>query len=314
MSLGMQAWEHQLLSLAQEALNSVAPARSISSFDKAQLKQAYAFCRRLTARHSKSFYFASALLPAEKRQAVRALYAFCRISDDIVDQSAHDPGGQLERWRQKILTAKPDGDDPVALAWADTCDQYQIPQRYAEQLIEGVARDLDQVRYDTFADLTTYAYGVASTVGLMSMHIIGFAGAEAISYAVKLGVALQLTNILRDVGEDWRNGRLYLPREELDAFGISDHQIAAGRVTPHWREFMRYQIERNRQLYQEAMPGIALLHPAGRLAITAAARLYQAILEDIERHDYDVFNRRAYISGRSKLSRLPGIWWESKTI
>ena len=312
MRVHTHTWEHQLLSLAYEALHTGSPA-TIAISDKALLSRAYEYSRTLTAKHSRSFYFASSLLPADQRRAVRALYAFCRVSDDIVDKSTGEVKLRLQEWRRQILSDRPDENDLVALAWADARHQFRIPQRYAEQLIDGVARDLDQARYNTFADLTTYAYGVASTVGLMSMHIIGFAGAEAVPYAVKLGVALQLTNILRDVGEDWRAGRLYLPQEELEAFGLSDTTIGLGRADDRWRAFMRFQIERNRRLYDEATPGIALLDPTGRLAIAAAAQLYRAILEDIERNDYDVFNRRAYISRWGKLRRMPAIWWQSKT-
>jgi phytoene synthase len=184
-----------------------------------------------------------------------------------------------------------------------------VPVRYGEQLIDGVARDLTQSRYQTFEELAAYCYAVASTVGLMSMHVIGYAGAHAIPYAIKLGVALQLTNILRDVGEDWQAGRLYLPHEDLAQFGLQEEDIARGEVTDNWRAFMRYQIARNRLLYAEAAPGIALLDRDGRFAIGAAAGLYQGILQDIEAHDYDVFSRRAFVSKWGKLRRLPGIWW-----
>ena len=146
----------------------------------------------------------------------------------------------------------------------------------------------------------------------MSMHIVGFAGPEAIPYAVKLGVALQLTNILRDVQEDWDSGRLYLPQDELVDFGLTEADIAAGQVSDRWRAFIRYQIERNRRIYAEAMPGIALLDPDGRFAIAAAAELYGAILDDIVAHDGDVFSRRAHLDGWSKLRRLPGIWWRAR--
>ena len=205
--------------------------------------------------------------------------------------------------------SQPPPDDLVATAWADTRTCFRIPAHYAEQLVDGVARDLRQTRYATFADLATYAYGVASTVGLMSMHIIGFAGAEAIPYAVKLGVALQLTNILRDVAEDWHAGHVYLPQDELGAYGLAEDDLARGRVDEHWRSFMRYQIARNRRLYAEAWPGIALLNREGRLAVAAAGDLYRAILRDIEVHDYDVFHHRAHVSPWGKLYRLPGIWW-----
>ena len=146
------------------------------------------------------------------------------------------------------------------------------------------------------------------------MYIIGFSGVEAIPFALKLGVALQLTNILRDVGEDWRAGRLYLPQEDLGRFGLSEGDIEAGTVDDRWRAFMRFQIARTRQLYEEAWPGIALLHADGRFAIGAAAELYRAILSDIEANDYDVFSRRAHITAWGKLKRLPAIWWRSKKL
>ena len=183
----------------------------------------------------------------------------------------------------------------------------RIPLRYAEQLLDGVSRDRCQKRYATFEDLATYAYGVASTVGLMSMHVIGFSGQAAIPYAIKLGLALQVTNILRDVGEDWRMGRVYLPQDELAAYGLAETDLERGRVDERWRAFMHFQIERNRLLYAEARPGIRMLDWDGRLAVAAAADLYCAILDDIEEHDYDVFHRRAHLSAAEKLLRLPSI-------
>jgi 15-cis-phytoene synthase len=314
MSLNTHTWESRLLTLAYEALPTATPTSPETTFDKSMRIRAYAYCKALTAKHSRSFYLASFFLPEEKRQAVWALYAFCRISDDIVDEATSDSYKALAAWRRRILSAKAARNDLVALAWVDTKARYQIPHRYAEQLIEGVGRDFHQTRYETFSDLATYAYGVASTVGLMTMHIIGFAGPGAIAYAVKLGVALQMTNILRDVGEDWRAGRLYLPAEELAAFGLSEADMAAGQVDNRWRAFMRLQITRNRQLYAEAWPGINLLDPDGRLAIAVAARLYEAILADIELHDYDVFNRRAHLGTWDKLKMLPQIWWQSRQV
>ena len=206
------------------------------------------------------------------------------------------------------------GDDPVAVAWADTRMRYQIPWRYAEQLIAGVAQDVEKNRYQTFDELAEYCYGVASTVGLMAMHIVGFQDSRALPYAVKLGVALQLTNILRDVGEDWRNGRLYLPQDELAQFELSEQDIAAGVVDDRWRALMRFQIARTRQLFDEALPGVALLDKDGRFAITAAAQLYRYILDDIEAHDYDVFQRRAHVTTGGKLRRLPAIWRLSRRL
>ncbi|MCA9939091.1 MAG: phytoene/squalene synthase family protein [Anaerolineales bacterium] len=307
------AWEHNLLSLAQSSGEGM-PAFSprTHNIPNTHLQQAYATCEAITARHSRSFHMASGLLPADKRRAVRALYAFCRVSDDIVDRGSGNIADQLAQWRQQALSGSPHTEDPVVLAWTDARLRHHIPLHYAHQLLDGVARDLVQTSYETFTDLTTYCYSVASTVGLMSMHITGYAGTHAIPYAIKLGVALQLTNILRDVAQDYQNGRIYLPREELAAYGLSAADLERGIVTPAWRDFMRFQIARNHQLYEEAWPGIALLDPSGRFAIAAAAELYRGILADIEAHDYDVFSRRAHVSGWGKLRRLPGIWWRSR--
>lgn len=311
MNLSALSWEIKLVNLAVEALESYVPEKDRQIIDQALLEQAYRYCEEITHVHSKTFYMASNLLPQAKRKAARALYAFCRVSDDLVDRSDGDIQEQLLSWREKTISANIDEADAVGLAWSDTRHNYKIPWRYAEQLIDGVAQDLKQSRYKDFGELTTYCYGVACTVGLMSMHIIGYSGPEAIPYAIRLGVALQITNILRDVGEDWQIGRLYLPQEELDAFGISEEDIDQARNNSKWKEFMRFQVDRNRKLYQEALPGVALLDQEGRFAIGAAAELYQAILQQIESNDYDVFTRRASLSKMGKLRMLPGIWWRA---
>lgn len=305
-------WEHRLLRQAYAPLENLILAEAVEA-NQNHLRRAYAHCTAVTATHSRTFYLASALLPPAERQAMRALYAFCRVSDDLIDRESDRRRQKFQQWRQHIYHPCPtdEDEDPVVLAWADTRARYAIPQQYIEQLLDGVARDLSFARYETFTDLTEYCYGVASTVGLMSMHITGFSGNEAIPYAVKLGVALQLTNILRDVAEDWAHGRCYLPQDELADFGLTEAHIADGRVDRRWRAFMQFQIARTRQLYAEALPGIGLLHRRGRFAVAAAAELYQGILDDIEAHDYDVFTRRAHLNGRDKLIRLPGIWWRS---
>lgn len=313
MTIPTLSWENRLFALAREPLEQQDVPPPIRA-DRDTLRQAYAYCGLLTQAHSRTFFLASSLLPVEKRQAVRALYAFCRVTDDLVDRGTRNVLTDLEAWRQKSLSADPPTDDPIALAWGDTLRRYNIPLQYAHQLIDGVAKDIETARYETFDQLAEYAYGVASTVGLMAMYIVGFAGTEAVPYAVKLGVALQLTNILRDVGEDWTNGRLYLPRQDLAAFGLDETDIASGHLDERWQIFLRYQIDRNRRLYREAMPGIALLHPNGRFAIAAAAELYAAILEDIETSKGNVFDRRAFVSRWGKLRRLPAIWWRTQSM
>lgn len=310
----MQArWENQLLALAGHVPHpSTRPFFSYWAGDAA-LRKAYKHAEIVTAKHSKSFHFASGLLPEEKRSAVRALYAFCRTVDDIVDESADDEREtRLDYWRTMIETASFDNNDLVAAAWADTLTRYHIPRHYALQLIDGVNRDLTQSRYQTFDELATYCYGVASTVGLMSMYIVGFHSNEAVPYAIKLGVALQMTNILRDIGEDYQNGRLYLPREELTFYGIREQDIAEGRITDNWRQFMQFQIERTRQLYEKSWIGVKMLEREGQLAIGAASVFYQGILDDIEKHDYDVFSRRASLSTLGKVSRIPSLWLRIK--
>ena len=307
-----ETWERPLLSLAQEAWQAVAPVHSRSRADSEAMQQAYDHCESITAYHSRSFHLASGLLKPEQRKAVRALYAFCRVTDDIVDDHEGDASTLLQTWRERALSWHPPRHDLVAFAWADARGRYGIPQRYAEQLIDGVARDMVQNRYQNFEDLSTYCYGVASTVGLMSMHIIGYEDEEAVRYAIKLGVALQLTNILRDVAEDWQRGRLYLPLDELQEFGLSEADIEAGIVDDRWRAFMKFQIARARQIYDEAWPGIQMLDASGRFSIAAAATFYRAILDDIEAHDYDVFSRRAHVSKWGKMRRLPSIWWTAK--
>jgi phytoene synthase len=307
-------WEHKLIKKA-----TIPPTYDLMppfiQFSDDKLGRAYNQCAQITKEHSKTFFLTSGLLGGEATRAARALYAFCRVSDDLVDQNSGQDLQQikhkLDAWKRRSLLDEPLPDDLVPLAWAHARTMFGIPIEYAEQLLEGVAQDLFQTRYQTFDELAHYCYGVASTVGLMTMYLVGFKGLEAIPYAIRLGVALQLTNILRDVGEDWQKGRIYLPQEELAAFGLSEMDIARGQVTEKWREFMRFQINRTRQLYQDAMPGISLLNSKGRFAINASADLYQEILTKIEQNDYDVFNLRAYISKPGKFSRLPVIWWQT---
>lgn len=315
------AWEGSLLTMAEEAIHDGVKLSWDLSAEQDTLDEAYRLCGSITAENSKSFYLSSGLLNERKRKGARALYAFCRITDDIVDESLEEDGSRasnqtiqhkMQEWRRVALSSAPFSQHQVAAAWADSRAHFKIPYRFAEQLIDGVMMDLEVNRYNTFEELAAYSYGVASTVGLMSMHIVGFESQDAIPYAIRLGVALQMTNILRDVGEDWRNGRLYLPMEELEAFGIREEDIDSGRISDAWREFMRFQIFRNRQLYKEAAPGIQMLDKDGRFAIAASAGLYEAILQDIEKHDYDVFSRRSYIGTAGKLARLPRIWWQSR--
>jgi phytoene synthase len=271
------------------------------------LDDAYAMCAAITREHSRSFFLSSQLLPAEKRRAIRALYAFCRTSDDLVDRAQGEADRALARWVALVHAPHPPVDDPVLLAWNDTVAHYSIPQTLVDELLAGVAMDLKVKRYETFDQLWLYSYRVASVVGLLSMEIIGYRQGAA-PYAVKLGVALQLTNILRDVGEDAARGRIYLPQEDMERFGVSDDDILHGRRDDRFRALMQFQIERAHVLYEEAWPGIALLSRDSQFAIGAAAEIYRGILAKIVQNDYDVYTRRAHLSLPGKVLMLARIY------
>jgi 15-cis-phytoene synthase len=282
---------------------------------------AFACCTNTTRNHSKSFYLASALLPEGKREAIRALYAYCRVTDDIVDVSSSDQRAvRLRHWRAQARLPWQAQTDPVLLAWSWVRDRYRVPQRYADELIDGCERDLYVRRYETWEDLRQYCYLVASTVGLLSMHIIGSADRsaqmleDATPDAIDLGVALQLTNILRDVGEDHQRGRIYLPAEDLHRFGVTEDDIAEGRNDERFRALMRFEMDRADALYNKSWRAIKLLAGDGRFAIGAASLLYRGILGQIHANNYDVFSRRAHLTARQKLTRLPGIYMRVRAL
>jgi phytoene synthase len=269
--------------------------------------------RKVIFEYSHTFYFATGLLPSQKKTAVRALYAFCRRTDDIVDIGAAGPL-ELERWRAKVNLEPAQQVDPVLKLWSAIRSQHGVDRQYERELIDGVAMDLHRRSYKTWEELKGYCYMVASTVGLMSMPLVGLAPGvtfeQARPFAVKLGIALQLTNILRDVGEDARSGRVYLPEEDLHRFQLTPADIIARVYDQRFIALMQYQISRARQIFKEALPGIALLHASVRPAVTAAAVLYRAILDEIEKIDYQVHHLRAHTSAQRKLSMLPGILWQ----
>lgn len=279
------------------------------SFDQAMTQ-----VEKVIRTNSKTFFFATNLLPRKERLAVRALYAFCRATDDLVDRGG--PGDQdLEIWRESVNLPANAQSDPLLYCWADTRQRYQINPLYQDELIAGVAQDLHNKIYHTWQDLEEYCYLVASTVGLLSTPIIGLAPGisfdAAKPFAIRLGIALQLTNILRDVGEDARNGRVYLPEEDLRMFGLTRQDILNGTYDERYIALMKYEIRRARQIYIEALPGIALLSPTARPAVGVAALLYRAILDEIEAIRYQTHIRRAFVSGRKKLAFLPRFLWQT---
>lgn len=276
-----------------------------------ELALAYSLCDAITSTHSKSFYFSTSFLPADKRRAIRAFYAFCRVTDDMVDATDNPDPEQLHQWRLAARRAPRDQSHPVLLAWTTERDRFRVPQQYVEELIDGCEMDLTKSRYATWEELERYCYCVASTVGLVSMHIIGLRQSEtpemAIDRAIKLGLALQLTNILRDVSEDLARGRIYLPQEDLDRFDYTEEDLRLATNDNRFKHLMRFEMDRADALYDEGLKGLGDLNWDGRLAVGAAAMLYRGILAKIHLNDYDVFNHRAYLTQADKVRKMPGI-------
>jgi phytoene synthase len=280
-----------------------------------QLAEAYAYCRDVTRDHAKSFYFCAQFLPVAKRQAIYAVYALCRHLDDVVDKadgrSPDDTRSLLESWRGRLVESGPD-DHPALVAWRDASTAFEVPVELAEELMQGVLMDLAQSRYATYEELEVYCYRVASVVGLMTSRIFGYSDDRALDRAVDLGTAMQLTNICRDVGEDARLGRIYIPLEDLERFGVPEEDLLENRYSPSFVRLMQFQIERARGLYKNAEPGIAWLSADSRMTVRLSSRIYGQILGRIERNGYDVLSQRAYVPFHRKLATLPRVWLETK--
>lgn len=264
------------------------------------LAASYEACRRLHARYGRSYYLATRLLPATTRPSVHALYGFARAADEVVDAgsplTAEQKGAVLDRFEAAVRTGDPTID--VAPAVHDTITRHAIPFTTVEQFLAAMRADLTVHAYATYDDLLAYAHGSAAVVGLQLAHVFGTVVPMELAspYAIDLGLAMQLTNLLRDVGEDLGRGRVYLPREDLDRFGVTTERLREGVVDEPFRALMRFEIARNRRLYSTAAQGIRLLHPSARPAVDAAMRLYAGILDAIERADYRVLDRRVSVS------------------
>ncbi len=269
------------------------------------LRAAYQTCREITRIASKTFFLASLFLSPEKRRAVWAVYAFCRTADDLVDRTspAGDRLALIEELERKLVAAASGhATEPIFIAYADAAQRFSIPLDPALALLRGARMDVTVRRYATYAELCDYCYLVASTVGLLVSPILGYASPEALGYGITLGRAMQLTNILRDVGEDALMGRIYLPAEDLKRFGYEEHSVFEQVVNDNFVELMRFEIERVRTLYAEAEPGIELLSAESRYTVRLALSLYRRILNAIELNGYNVFTRRAYVPLRSKIA------------
>jgi 15-cis-phytoene synthase len=273
------------------------------------IERNFAECKVYTRHYAKTFYFASHVLPREKRKAAYAVYAFCRYADNLVDNAV--PGSDTHlalrrlaelRYQLRYVYTFSELMDPKLLAFRETVFHYKIPQQYFEDLLRGVEMDLTKTRYESFGELQDYCYCVASVVGLIMSCIFGVSDSKALERAEDLGTAMQLTNILRDIGEDYDLGRIYLPKDEIDAFGYTEDELARGVVNENFRRFMGFQITRAREYYERAAAGIPLLTNDGsRFCVRLMSQTYGNILEVIEHNGFDVFGRRAFVHFSKKL-------------
>lgn len=284
------------------------------------LRDAYSHCRQITRRQAKTFYMATRFLPNDKQRSIFAIYALCRYVDDLVDET-NDLIEQkrvdrshldklLDEWQYKLEVAYDTGeaDNPILTAFADTLNLFHIPKKYPLELLEGVCMDLHKNRYETFDELYEYSYKVASVVGLMTSEVFGYNSPQAIPHAVDLGIAMQLTNILRDIGEDLRRNRIYIPAEDLRRFNISEQDLFDGIKDERFSNLMEFQIQRARSYYDSADKGITMLSSDSRMPVYLARHNYSRILDQIEQNKYEVYSKRAFLTATQKLSIVPKAW------
>jgi 15-cis-phytoene synthase len=265
----------------------------------------------MTRRHAKTFYFASHVLPRQKRRDAYAVYAFCRYVDDQVDLAPDETArslafAQLHQVLEAAYGPEPESEMLAALPWLaafrETSRRRAIPRNYFEDLLVGVEMDRGRVRIETWEELDRYCYHVAAVVGLIMVHVLSRPSPELLKPARDLGTAMQLTNILRDIREDWERDRLYLPNRELEKFGLNAEDIAQQRVSDPFCAMMRFQIGRARAYYSYAEPGIrALPRDGSQLTVRLMRTIYGAILDEIEQDGYRVYQRRARVSFARKL-------------
>ena len=292
--------------------------------------ESYEHCRQITADYAKTFYLGTLLMPKEKSKAIWAIYAWCRRTDELVDgeKARFTTDETLAQWEEQlesIFAGKPRDNLDVALA--DAVQRFPMDIQPFRDMIAGQRMDLYRSRYQTFDELKLYCYRVAGTVGLMSNAVLGIRDPHnnvpwkrdqplyvPTKEAVALGIAMQLTNILRDVGEDAGRGRIYLPLDDLAAFDYTEEDLLAGINDDRWKAMMRFQIKRARQYYHQAEKGINYLIRDSRLPVWASLMLYQGILGAIEKNNYDVFSKRAFVGKPKKIASLPIAWLRAQVL
>ncbi|GAA2975079.1 phytoene/squalene synthase family protein [Streptomyces enissocaesilis] len=269
-----------------------------------QLRRAYAYCRRLHARHGRTYYLATLLLPPAKRPYVHALYGFARYADEIVDNEPNATRGpHFARWSAQALESVTAGTttDPAVLALRDTMRRWDIPLAHITAFITSMEADLTVTDYPTIEDLNGYMYGSAAVIGLQMVPLLEPLCPEAYPRAPAMGEAFQLSNFIRDVAEDLARGRVYLPAQDLVQYGVTRADLARIRTNRAVRELLRFEIDRTRKRYAYAVGGIRMLHPSSRPCIETAYTLYSGILEAVEDADYEILDRRVHVGLSTRL-------------
>lgn len=297
----------------------------IEEVEDEELRDAFEHCRQITRHFAKTFYLATRFLPNEKQRGIFAIYGICRYLDNLVDDaedlvlskqiSILEVDEKLQEWKSCLedVFAGKSCNDPILTAFAEVLNRYNISIELPLLLMEGVRQDLTKDRYNNFDELYDYSYKVASVVGLMTSEVFGYSQPEALEHAVDLGIAMQLTNILRDVGEDIGRGRIYLPQDELALFNLTEDDILNRRKSEDFVKFMKFQIKRARKYYESADKGITMLNKDSRLPVYLARYNYSRILDKIEENDYNVFDQRAFLNSTEKLSILPRILYQIRS-
>ena len=270
-----------------------------------EVSRGYRLSAAITRQHAKTFYFCSLFLSKEKRLSAYAVYAFSRNIDDTFDSSSSAGQKEVSAWLNSIdrVYGNTPLEDPVLIAVRNTVNKYDIPAEYFRDLVKGMEMDLTMNRYRDFAGLYEYCYRVAGVIGLIMIKILGYSSGDALLYAEKTGIAMQLTNILRDIKEDLAMGRIYLPSGELGKYGVAESDLSSGAVTGPFKDLLRFQIERARSYYREGFRGIKLIPGANaRFIAKLMSNMYAGILERIEKNDYDIFSGRCYVSFLGKIA------------
>ena len=283
-----------------------------------QLAASYRHCEHVAKTQARNFYYSFVTLPPERKAAMCAIYAFMRYSDDVSDEAAEDQtkAEEMRAWRHALdrAFAGDYGDSLILPAFHDTVQRYHIPARYFHDLIDGTEMDLTKTRYATWDELHQYCYRVASIVGFVCIHVWGFDenDGRALQYAESCGLAFQLTNILRDVKEDAARDRIYLPQEDLQRFGVTEHDVKQGVMNEGFRALMQFEAERAKEFYRQAQALFPLVHKAGRPTLSIMINIYRGILDSIERNGYDVHSQRARVSTAKKLGIVASAWLNSR--